>query len=194
MASSQFPLLAQQLGVPLIGGDSYLPKIPILKLIKRPYRIEGPFRGHILKIYNYSQSNGGQNGSSTPYFAIVLELKNTRDLKFKLSSEGFFSKIGKALGMQDIQTGDPIFDETFVVKSSDTSFAREGLLPEIRQQFLTAKQQCSRTFGGIQLKNNNLRYDRVGHLSKEQDRTEAAMLSKAMADLADAIEIYHGAS
>lgn len=45
--------------------------------------------------------------------------KNPNQLNFKLYHEGFFSSIGKMLGMQDILIGDDEFDQRFVVKSTD---------------------------------------------------------------------------
>ncbi|MBF4693644.1 hypothetical protein [Fusibacter ferrireducens] len=45
--------------------------------------------------------------------------KNPHQLNFKIYHEGFFSSIGKMLGMQDILIGDDEFDQRFVVKSND---------------------------------------------------------------------------
>ena len=41
--------------------------------------------------------------------------------------ESIISKIGKALGMKDIQIGNPLFDEAFVIKARDEMILRNFL-------------------------------------------------------------------
>lgn len=55
-----------------------------------------------------------------------------------LSREGFFASIGKAFGGQDIVTGDPKFDQTFVVRSGNEHAARAVLGHETRAALLDA--------------------------------------------------------
>ena len=45
---------------------------------------------------------------------------NKDGLYFKLYREGFFSSIGKFFGMQDIEIGDPFFDDQFIIKGNNT--------------------------------------------------------------------------
>lgn len=44
---------------------------------------------------------------------------NKDGLYFKISRQGFFDSIGKLFGMQDIEIGDPFFDEQFVIKGNN---------------------------------------------------------------------------
>jgi hypothetical protein len=44
---------------------------------------------------------------------------NPEGFRFTIYRRGFFSDLGKLLGMQDIDVGDPEFDEAFVVKGND---------------------------------------------------------------------------
>lgn len=44
---------------------------------------------------------------------------NKDDLYFNISRQGFFSSIGKLFGMQDIEIGDPFFDEQFIIKGNN---------------------------------------------------------------------------
>lgn len=44
---------------------------------------------------------------------------NKDDLYFKISRQGFFSSIGKFFGMQDIEIGDPFFDDQFIIKGNN---------------------------------------------------------------------------
>src|SRR5215203_1488486 len=44
---------------------------------------------------------------------------NPDGLRFTVYRRSFFSELGKLLGMQDIEVGDPDFDEAFIVKGTD---------------------------------------------------------------------------
>ncbi len=52
--------------------------------------------------------------------------------------ESFFSGIGKALGMQDLLVGDPVYDDCFVIKSDDEAWARSVLHELLRKEHLDA--------------------------------------------------------
>ena len=43
---------------------------------------------------------------------------NKDGLSFDISHEGFFSSIGKLLGVQDIEIGEPVFDDRFLIKGN----------------------------------------------------------------------------
>lgn len=44
---------------------------------------------------------------------------------FTIYRKGFFSGVGRLLGMQDVEIGDPAFDNAFVIKGSDEGKLRE---------------------------------------------------------------------
>ena len=52
---------------------------------------------------------------------------NADGLRFSLHRTHLFSGIGKLLGLQDIQIGDPFFDDAFVIKSNDAAGVRRVL-------------------------------------------------------------------
>ena len=56
---------------------------------------------------------------------------NPDSFRFKVYRKGFFSDLGKMLGMQDIEVGQPGFDDDFIIKGND-----EG---KLRQLFANAK-------------------------------------------------------
>jgi len=59
---------------------------------------------------------------------------NPEGFRFTLHRKGFFSDLGKLLGMQDIEVGDPEFDEAFIIKGNDESKVRDLFAnPKIRQ-------------------------------------------------------------
>ena len=88
--------------------------------------IEGGFWGKDVVLYKHGEwqilldtyvvSTGKSSHSVTRMRAPFI---NKDDLYFKISREGFFSSIGKFFGMQDIEIGDPFFDEQFVIKGNN---------------------------------------------------------------------------
>jgi hypothetical protein len=72
------------------------------------------------------------------YIAFELETKSNKPHNLTLMHEGFFRKIGKAMGMQpDIDVRDEEFDQKFIVKSDNALFAKQVLAdPDLRELFL----------------------------------------------------------
>jgi hypothetical protein len=64
---------------------------------------------------------------------------NPDGFRFTVYRKGFFSDLGKLLGMQDIEIGEPRFDADFIVKGSDETRVR-ALLSNARIRDLIAKQ------------------------------------------------------
>jgi hypothetical protein len=59
---------------------------------------------------------------------------NPEGFRFTIYRKGFFSDVGKLLGMQDIEVGDPEFDEAFIIKGNDEDRVRELFSdPKVRQ-------------------------------------------------------------
>jgi hypothetical protein len=64
---------------------------------------------------------------------------NPEGFRFTIYRKGLFSELGKLLGMQDIEVGDPEFDEAFIIKGNDegrvqTLFADARLRELVRSQ------------------------------------------------------------
>ena len=62
--------------------------------------------------------------SSVTYTRMRAPYVNPEGFRFTIYRKGFFSDLGKLLGMQDIQVGDPEFDEAFIIKGNDESKVR----------------------------------------------------------------------
>ena len=59
---------------------------------------------------------------------------NPEGFRFTIYRKNLFSDLGKLLGMQDIEVGDPEFDEAFIIKGNDESKVRDLFAnPKIRQ-------------------------------------------------------------
>ena len=66
--------------------------------------------------------------------AIECVAVNAEGFRFTIYRRGFFSDLGKLLGMQDIEVGDPEFDEAFIIKGNDEDRVRVLFSnPKIRQ-------------------------------------------------------------
>src|SRR5262249_12014908 len=57
--------------------------------------------------------------SSTTYTRMRAPYVNPEGFRFTIYRKRFFSDLGKLLGMQDIEVGDPDFDEAFIIKGND---------------------------------------------------------------------------
>jgi hypothetical protein len=59
--------------------------------------------------------------SHVTYTRMRAPYINPEGFRFTIYRKGFFSDLGKLLGMQDIEVGDPEFDEAFIIKGNDES-------------------------------------------------------------------------
>ena len=72
--------------------------------------------------------------SSTTYTRMRAPYVNPEGFRFTIYRKGFFSNLGKLLGLQDIEVGDPEFDEAFIIKGNDEERVCDLFAnPKIRQ-------------------------------------------------------------
>ena len=50
---------------------------------------------------------------------------NPDGFRFRVYRHGLFSDLGKLLGMQDVEVGQPAFDEAFIIKGTDEGKLRQ---------------------------------------------------------------------
>jgi hypothetical protein len=71
---------------------------------------------------------------SVHYTRMRAPYVNPEGFRFTIYRKGFFSDLGKLLGMQDIEVGEPDFDEAFIIKGNDEDRLRVLFSdPKIRQ-------------------------------------------------------------
>ena len=59
---------------------------------------------------------------------------NPDGFRFRVYRRGLFSEIGKVFGMQDVEVGQPAFDEAFIIKGTDEGKLRQLFAnPKIRE-------------------------------------------------------------
>lgn len=74
------------------------------------------------------------------YTRLRAPFVNPTGFRFTIYRRSIFSGLGKLLGMQDIEIGDPEFDHDFIIKASDESRVRE-LLANAKIRRLIAQQK-----------------------------------------------------
>lgn len=81
--------------------------------IFRPLAVQARHDDWIITLDTYSESNTGATYTRlrAPYF-------NPERFRFQIYRTTFFSDLGKAFGMQDIEVGHPRFDRDFVIKGN----------------------------------------------------------------------------
>ena len=59
--------------------------------------------------------------AAVTYTRMRAPYVNPDGFRFTIYRKGFFSNLGEFLGIQDIEVGDPEFDEVFIIKGNDES-------------------------------------------------------------------------
>jgi hypothetical protein len=65
---------------------------------------------------SYSESDGESHATYTRMRAPFV---NKDGFRFTIYRGGFFSDLGKLLGMQDVEIGEPEFDDAYIIKGTD---------------------------------------------------------------------------
>lgn len=65
-----------------------------------------------------------QNNHNQTYTRLRAPYVNPDGFRFTIYRKSIFSGLGKFLGMQDLEIGDPVFDDAFILKSNDEAKLR----------------------------------------------------------------------
>ncbi len=94
-------------------------------------RVEGRHNNWIIYLDTYTVSTGK---SSITYTRMRAPFINKDNFFFKIYNSGFFSDIGKAFGMQDIEVGYEDFDRDYVIQGNYQNLVIKLFSnPEIRE-------------------------------------------------------------
>lgn len=101
----------------------------------RGFRVEFAWRHLPMILDSHTQSTGK---SAVTYDRLRVAFKAANPFQLKIYKKSIFSGMAKALGAQDLLTGDAGFDGTFMVKGSDQDmvfdlFLEEALLRRMEQ-------------------------------------------------------------
>jgi len=84
-------------------------------------KVEAAHGQWIITLDTYTVSTGK---SSVTYTRMRAPYVNPEGFQFTIYRRGVFSDIGKWLGMQDVEVGEPQFDEDFIIKGNDDAKLR----------------------------------------------------------------------
>ena len=123
--------------------------------------------GESRTVLSYSQS--GDDGVRTH---LTISLYDVR-LRLELRPQGIGSRIGKFLGMQDIEIGAAEFDDAFIIQGSNEKGIREFLTPAVQAAILgVANGGGGKLDLHLQLGGGSLRLTKHQHLSSEEDLSQ----------------------
>jgi hypothetical protein len=97
----------------------------------------------------------------------------------RVSREGLFSGLGKALGAQDIQIGNDEFDKTFMI-AGDEKLARKLLDVDLQRKLLDFKR-------GISLLSERVYFERAGNILEKEKIKELLDLMTLIAEKAETL-------
>ena len=97
--------LCEEIGAELVDGGFWKGKK--VQVHAKPWTIT---------LDTYTESSGESHQTYTRMRAPYI---NPEGFRFTIYRAGFLSGVGKLLGMQDIEIGDPEFDEAFIIQGTD---------------------------------------------------------------------------
>ena len=99
-------------------------------------RVEATHGQWIVTLDNHVVSTGK---SAISYTRMRAPYVNPGKFRFTIYRRGIFSNLGKKLGMQDVDIGDPAFDDAFIIKGNDENKLRQ-LFADARLRELISAQ------------------------------------------------------
>ena len=117
-------------------------------------------------IDTYVQRSGNNSTTYTRYRVDYPHL----GFEFQLKRQGAFASITKLFGAQDVDIGDSLFDETFVVKTSDPNRLRALLTPSVRTGLL----RLVASYAGVVVSDDNVTLSKSGFESN-RDRLKSTI-------------------
>ena len=150
-----------------------------------PPTVAGPHRNRAVRFFSYTIRSGK---NSTTWSAVAAAVGGAGGFSLELFPKHFLNRIAAAFGLQDIQVGDPLFDQAFVVKSNDPAYAAAALLPEIRSCLLAERTRGAR--GHLAITDGETRHAEVGTFNNEARVARLTRMLEVVCDLAEVAEIY----
>ncbi len=98
-----------------------------------PRRIRGTYSNMSVTVDTASRGSGEKTRKSTRYF---VGFPHSLGLGLEVRHEGFASRVSRLFGAEDIQFGDPAFDNEFEVRGSDPDRVAALLTPDRRREIM----------------------------------------------------------
>lgn len=144
-------------------------------------RLEGTYRSIVLSLHTEKRRSGK---NTYVYTVMNIRLFGNPGFEFKLVKEGFFQKIGKAFGMQDIQIGNETFDKLFVLKSPDENRARQ-IFDMMFCNKLVENEKSIRS--AITLNNGVMHYEEMMMMNSEDNLNRISTVINLCTEIAEKI-------
>ncbi|MDJ0497583.1 MAG: hypothetical protein QNJ89_07120 [Acidimicrobiia bacterium] len=133
--------------------------------ISRPV-LTGAIGGLPVHIDTYVQRSGNNSTTYTRYRVTYPHL----GFELQLKRQGAFAAITKLFGAQDVEIGDSLFDETFVVKTNNPNRLRALLTPSVRTGLL----RLVASYSGVVISDDNITFSKTGFESN-RDRLKSTI-------------------
>ena len=152
---------------------------PVMGFHRSP-EATGSIRGKTVRIYNYTT---GTSKSKTIWAAVAVITSTQSKLTFKLSHQGFGTKVKEVFGAKEITVGRAEFDESWFIQTNAPEFFRAALLPEVQEKIQHQK-------GTWKLEAGVMHYAERGSFTDPHRCERFAGVVDAACDLADIAEVY----
>ncbi|MEO7415310.1 MAG: hypothetical protein ABIZ81_18350 [Opitutaceae bacterium] len=178
-AHERVSLLAAELGLAME------PAAVTFGLFHGAPRARGERRGKKVELYNYTTGSGK---SRTTWSSLSAQPRADGGLKFKITGQGFGSKIAQLFGAKEIQVGDGEFDGAWFIETNRPDFFAAALLPELRAKLHAATRGAPRP--SFKMENGKVLYSEVGGFFNDARCARFLLIADVVCDFADIAEVH----
>jgi len=174
----EFIKLAKKLNLNCDAPDGFLAKFP---------ELTGMYRNFPIRVFMFTEKVGeGKSRVIRIHTGIEIKINNPLGYKLDIYEEGFFSKLYKVFGMQDIVIGNDKFDKEYIIKSNNEEITTEVLTKPICDELL---YMADHKFAfGFEIKDNIIYYDEPSSLTSERRALWFERILNVLIDLAIEVE------
>lgn len=174
-------LLAEKLGISLMGGNSTFPNSTLFKWMERPYTAEGPVALHHVV---FQHTHAGKR----VYRGFAMRVRTNPNERIYIESNKLLNKLSISPGMKLVPTGDPLFDSQIRLRSNNPSLtAIVFSTPAIKEVLLEAWKK-DKPAARIEIEKSAIQYKLEGGLASPKKVDHMAAMIRMSAMLADALE------
>jgi hypothetical protein len=119
--------LSQEMGADFVSGSLW-----------KGSKVQAHVGPWTITLDTYTVSSGQ---SQVTYTRMRAPYVTGGGFRFTIHRKGFFSDLGKMFGMQDIEVGDPQFDDAFIIKGTDESKVREFFANRKVRELISAQPE-----------------------------------------------------
>jgi hypothetical protein len=137
-------------------------------------KLAGRVAGMQVVVVTFTRGSG-KNSSTFTRFCVTFP--RPLGLGLSLTKEGFFSGVSKFFGSQDIQIGDPAFDQAMIIKGTSEHSIQSFLTPARRlriQRFMAWRHENTINDNSIQCVKSGVASDRSSMVSTVQSMVRLA--------------------